>query len=52
MGGAEVPQAPRGVGCGEEYPLTTGGRVWGGGCAPGTAPPRKFFVFFVENAIF
>jgi len=49
MGGVEVPQAPRGLGVGRGYPLLTGGRVWGGVCAPLRG---KFFVFFVENTIF
>ena len=30
------------------YPLTTGGRVWGGA----GAVPRKLFIFFVEITIF
>jgi len=43
MGGVEVPQAPRRWGVRRGYPLPTGGRVWGGGCAH---YPEKFFVFF------
>jgi len=52
MGGVEVPQAPRGVGFGEEYPLPTGGRVWGGGCAPSALPPENFSYFLLKIPYF
>jgi len=46
MGGVEVPQAPRGVGRGEEVSLPTAGRV----CV--ASLPKNFSYFFVENTIF
>jgi len=34
MGGVEVLQEPRGWAVWRGIPIPTGGRIWGGGCAP------------------
>jgi len=42
-------EAPKGVGSGEGYPLTSGGRVWGEGRAPS---PENFLIFLSGNGAF
>jgi len=46
VGGVEVLQAPMGWGVGRGYPLTTEGRVWGGGF------PQKIFRIILKIPYF
>jgi len=52
MGGVEVPQAPMGVGCGEEYPTPHWRKGLGRGLCPLGPSPENFSYFFALNTIF